>query len=67
MKRDERQSLIMIWFNYGLNWNKYVDPWLNIGMLCMQELFFLGVGGLLETLWVMSNFLQKERRVLTRK
>ena len=42
MKRDERQSLIMIWFNYGLNWNKYVDPWLNIGMLCMQELFFGG-------------------------
>ena len=40
---------------------------LNIDMLCMQELFFLAVGGLLETLQVMSTFIQKERRVLTRK
>ena len=31
------------------------------------RVIFLGVGGLLETLQVMSTFLQKERRVLTRK
>ena len=40
-------------------------------MLCMQELFFffggVGVDELLETLWVMSNFLQKERRELSQK
>ena len=36
-------------------------------MLCVQEFLFCRVGGLLETLWVMSTFLQKERRVLTRK
>ena len=40
-------------------------------MLCMQELFFFfgggGVDELLETLWVMSNFLQKERRELSQK
>ena len=31
------------------------------------RIIFWGVGGLLETLYVMSTFLQKERRVLTRK
>ena len=30
----------------------------------MQELLFCRVGGLLETLGVMSTFLQKERRIL---
>ena len=38
----------------------------NIGMLCMQELFFVGwVDYLKHCKW--STFLQKERRVLTRK
>ena len=31
------------------------------------RVIFLAVGGLLETLSVMSTFIQKERRVLTRK
>ena len=38
----------------------------NIGMLCMQELFFLGwVDYLKHCKW--STFLQKERRLLTRE
>ena len=38
----------------------------NIGMLCMQELFFVGwVDYLKHCKW--STFLKKERRVLTRK
>ena len=66
IKCSDTTGVGLVYWNSELKSGQGHTPISNIGMLCMQELFFVGwVDDLKHCKW--STFLPKERRVLTRK